>query len=503
MAAAMSSSIIAKESEVILTEVLDSYDTVKACGLCQQLFGAPGALGTPRKVMSACAFQKGSNVSAARRKSCIVCDECVASDQEGTGHVGNKGKCRVCIEVKNIEPKLACYATVPATEITELTKIFTSLHAAREENSTRLEKQDEEQQTEAANGQRAAATAAQDTAAQRRGFVDRKAELDFRAAEMTRAKSHKLLPFDGSTWDEFTNWKQMVQSLEAEAAAKHERDVAKAAEAAAKAEVEKQRQAAAAATLAAENERAQAAANAAAAAEERKAAIEAAKQAARDEVAATLAAGIPAAPAAAAAGAPAAKRPRTQESKDVATQRRQDNVSNVERVRSGMQEMANTLAFRAPTGLTTATKAIQDVGEYRLDGKMTKDSISEHVGGFLGRANTKINAEVEELDRHIRRGNALYGALRTTLAQQMTTALGPDAPDKDVEGAVDAKLVAMGLCAVSTFCCPRLLTEEEEEEWQTHSADDDDEEAALPGEGAGEEEAVDADEDDEDGAVVD
>ena len=526
--------IVQKESETILFEILDVHKRVENCPLCAKPFGEPLANGQRRKVLSACAFQKGARVAEDRRKSCVVCPECVENadeeGEEGAGHIYNKaGKCKICVVVKKLNPRDACYATCPPTELVEMTDMFAALYDGAADNVTRLSDVDAQLQTEAGEGQRAAAAAAKDAAAQKRGFRDRAHELQHREDAMAVARSHPIMPFAGSDWDDYVTW----QSAIAEAAKEEERKAAEAANKqeldAAAAALEQERKAAAKA-LEKERKSAKRKADEEAAAaleeakKERDAAVRAAEKKAKDErdeairqalanarkaptaaatssTAATAASSTTVAAEVASAPAPASK-PRTQASKDAAKAKKATSKNLLDSTHTQLVNMATAMNFKAPAGMTTGTKKAPDVGDLRLDGKYTKDTFFEHMPAFLKRANTQIGKLEAEHDDAVVRGNVLATALRGVIKNQYTGSTLAEEDEATVDAAVDARLTKLGIMDLMAPLAKRLEDDaegeeegEEEEEMMEEEA-----EAAITGGWAG---FMAKDDEEEDGELCD
>ena len=428
--------LVLKQSDVILNEVLATHDDVKKCPKCKEAFGALKADGTVRKVMSACAFQKGANVAEARRKSCVICDECVftdedgAHDPQGTGHVLDKsGKCLVCVDFKGIEKRYACMATLPATEVEPMTKMFASLASAELDREYMLAQEDAERSAAAEQEQRIAAAAAKDARAQRRGFKDRADEIAQREKRMAKARSLSENAFTGTDWDDFVEWeKGRIAAEQADKAAKAAEKAA--ADAEAKAAREKR-----AAEVAFQQER-----------DKARQALEAAK--------------------AAAAAPQVQSKVRTQEVKDAAKQKRQRSTDTLTSTHTAVTNIAQLLGVRAPKGMVIAAKGKTeaDLGTYRLQGKATKETLFEHMPTFLDKAFTKMEQVDINYEKQRRRANRLVKALHSVLEANMRSAMGDDATDEDLDAAIEAKITQLGVFDDMTIIRSDVDGEEEEEE---------------------------------------
>ena len=438
--------LVAKAADAILTSVLDTHESVKDCPLCQKPFGSMDeASGSKRRVMSVCAFQKGARVREDRRRSCVACSVCVLSDEDGTGHVSSaskSGKCRVCIEVKGTGVKDACFATLPATEIPEMTTMFQALDRGSSDNATRLLAEDSQLQDEASKSQRLSAETAQDAAAQRRGFADRASELEHREAVMNEARDKAERPFSGSSWDDYLEYDKQVQPSFASVEKKLEE--AKRAEENAKRLLEEEKR-----TVDAKLREQKEAVERKAEEAKRSAVEDVARIAAEKQNEAVLAAvakvktayeggkrklGDEEGPLDANAGAEQKKVPRTEESKKKAAEKREAGNETLKSCHVELLEMAELLAFKAPEGMVKVAKG-NDVGEYRLDGKLTKDGLVDHLPSFLRRMNRRTSDLIEENE-----------ALRKAVVDVLTMHYkGVLETEDNVQAAVAAKLIDLGL----------------------------------------------------------
>lgn len=405
---------ISDPSEILAT-LHDAVENDNKCPMpkCNRVFGQTYD-GTLCAALSSCSFSRGQTVAQEKRQSCVVCNFCVNSDGEGTGHVGDKGKCKVCTEVYKLKPREARLANIPATYIGQVTKVFSALSDSIEQKNDYMKRADEVRQTEASEGQRAAAAAAKDQVAQKRGFKDRAHELEWREETMTAARSLSV-PFTGADWNDYLAWQKEQDTVKKRKAdddaaemAKKERDEAvRAAEKKAKDELDEAVRAAKV---------------------ELDKAVRAAEKKAQE----------------AAVTETAVKRtPRTQESKDAANRNRAECKDTLQSTHEQLTQMAQNMKFKAPTGMTMETKST-GVGEHRLDGKFTKDSFFKHMPGFLYKANKayyNLASKYEEAEQH---NEKLLNTLRSVLTKYYADKL-VDQDKATLQKVVDARLQRLGL----------------------------------------------------------
>jgi hypothetical protein len=455
--------LIQKEAETILNTVLTASEEHNKCPRCKNPFGEPLEDGGVRRVMSACAFQKGARVSEARRRSCVVCHVCVNEDGDGTGHIwgGNKaGKCWVCVEALGLAPKEACFATLPATEIPNMTATFATLYEGKRDNEKRLEHVEEQQQSICAEEQRENAAAAQDRAAQRRGFADRSAELVAREAEIDAARTSS--DFAGSTWDEYKAWKALASSSqdEEEAASRTtERDAARAKKMASL-EEDKRLAEAALTEERARNKQELRAAKDAAESEVRKAVADVARIAAEQQTVAVRQAVDAVATAAAvplvevvcaqeeeeekkkATTADRKRKVRSDEEREQSNAKRANTAEEMRNLVDRLTDCCGTLGFRAPKGMFRIRKGDEE-GDYRTNGSVNKDTLWAGLNEFLERSNTKCRHVLDALDGEKAKNSALVRHLRAYVEKTFRTELVDTIEDAEIGAAVDAKMASL------------------------------------------------------------
>lgn len=223
----MSTAIIAERAIATVTKVLDEYNN-HHCDLCGAKFGEKMDDGNTRDMYAICHFGQ-QHVREERRETCVACTECVKVED----HIAEKAKCAGCIKKGRTGRGEAALAIVAAMKINCASNMFQTLAESQAEHEVFKAEADAAAQTAAGQGQRQAASEAQDAAAKRRGYQDRADELAQREAKMQEARNHSDFPFTGSSWDAYREWMAMVAvetaKAEAKQAAKEEVAAAKQA----------------------------------------------------------------------------------------------------------------------------------------------------------------------------------------------------------------------------------------------------------------------------------